>query len=128
MKTIIFAIILSLLPIESLAACDPDSDIKQNQDGSYTYTRSCHLDAGKAFKKVSLLDEKVSLLETKIDLKDSQLFKQEQRAEMWMETANKINDKLIGYEKAKDNDKILNFGLGMLFTFASVWAAGQISK
>lgn len=128
MRLLALVLAIFILPATSLATCDYSLDVKQNSDGSYTYSRECHAETGKNVKRVSLLGEKIDLLEQKMVLKDSQLFKHQERAELWMETANKINDKLITYENSKAKDGWIQFALGMTLAFASVWGAGQLSR
>lgn len=119
--------LIFLFPSVSNALCDYSSDIKE-QNGSFLYSKECHAETGKNYKKVTLLNEKVSLLETKIELKDSQLFKTEDRAKLWMDTATELNEKLAKYESTKSNERWIQFGLGMAAAFVSVWGAGQLAK
>lgn len=120
--------IFLLFPSLSYAACDFSSDVKENQDGTYTYSKECHIEVGKNFKKISLLNEKIDLLEKKIELKDLVITKQEERIQLWMDTSIKLNEKLQTYESTKSADKWISFGLGVGITILSVWAAGQILK
>jgi len=130
MKKLISLVIVAMLTFNSLvsyAACDFATDIKENSNGTYTYSRDCHVEAGKAFKSVSLLGDKIELLEKKLELKDLMITKYEERTQLWMDTSFKLNDKLQTYEQVNSQDKWISFGLGVGLTILSVWAAGQIN-
>jgi hypothetical protein len=121
----VFFLTLSV-PLKSFAACDFAKDIKENQDGSYTYTRDCHIEVGKRVKKLILVEEQIVELEKTIELKDLALVKQKERADMWMNTSFTLNDKLQKYDAAASTDKTLHFIIGVGVTVLSVWAAGQL--
>ncbi len=115
-----------LLSQSAFATCDFSSDIKAMPDGSYSYTRECHIEVGKAVKKVKLLEEEIVLLNKALELKDLALVKQKERADLWMDSAFKMNDKLQAYDSAARTSTWLYFGLGVAATVLSVWAAGQL--
>jgi hypothetical protein len=123
---LVFALFLNSVP--SNAKCDWSNDIKENPNGTFTYTRECHIEVGKNFKSVSLLNEKVELLEKKLDLKDFQITRYEERTQLWMDTSFKLNDKLMTYEATKKNDFWISFGLGILTTIATGYLFNEISK
>ena len=109
-------------------ACDFEKDIRDNGNGTYTYSRDCHIEVGKAVKSVSLLGEKINLLEKQIELKDLQISKYDERTQLWMDTSFKLNDKLMTYEATKKNDFWISFGLGVLTVVAAGYAVKQVSK
>lgn len=115
------------LPIQSYASCDFAKDIKSNSDGTYTYTRDCHVEVGKAVKKVPLLEGQVEELNKTIELKDLALVKQKERADLWMNTSLQMNDKLQSYESTQSLNNWVHFGIGVGVTVLSVWAAGQLA-
>lgn len=110
------------------ASCDFSKDIKENSDGTYTYTRDCHIEVGKRVKKLALLDEQVAELEKTIELKDLALSKQKERADLWMNTSVQVTDKLRSYDSIAGKENTLYFVLGVGVTVLSVWAAGQLVK
>lgn len=110
------------------AECDFSVDIKENVNNTYTYSKECHIQAGKAVKLVPLLEEKIDNLEKKIELKDLLISKQEERASLWMDTALKLNDKIQAYEKINATERWTYLILGAGAVAVSVWAAGQIYK
>lgn len=126
MTRILLALIFTFHSV--VYACDFSKDIKQNSDGSYTYSRECHIEAGKAVKRVSLLEEKIDLVDKKLELKDLMITKQEDRTQLWIQTSMDMHEKLQKYEDSRRREGWLNFGLGVGVTILSVWAAGQITK
>ena len=127
-KRLLTLVLVLTISSQAFALCDFKNDIKENQDGSYTYTRSCHVEAGKAFGKVSLLEDRISLLEKKIELKDLTIDRYDKRTELWIDTSFELNDKLQKYENLKSQDRWVSFGLGIGVAILSVWAAGQIDN
>ncbi len=129
MNKVFLALMIFLSSFKAHSACDfTSSDVKENQNGTFTYSRECHIEVGKTLKTVSLLDEKVSLLEKKIELKDLQISKYDERTQLWMDTSFKLNDKLMTYEATKKNDFWISFGLGVLTVIAAGYAVKQVSK
>jgi hypothetical protein len=126
-QKIISLIVLSLLtsPV-SYADCVWNRDIKENQDGSYTYARDCHIQVGKNNKELDLRKQQVEELNKTIELKDLALTKQEERVNLWMDSTLKMNDKIQSYESLRSTNQILYFGLGVLVMSAAVWGAGQL--
>jgi hypothetical protein len=110
----------------SFGACNPSTDIKENSDSTYTYSKECHLEVGKILKKVSLLEEQIVNLNKQISLKDALILTYDEKTRLWMDTSYKLNDKLLAYESVSSNDKWIMFGLGVGVSILSVWAAGQL--
>lgn len=126
-QKIISLVVLSLLTSQvSYADCVWSRDIKENQDGSYTYTRGCHVQVGKNNKELDLRKQQVEELNKTIELKDLALVKQEERVNLWMDSTLKMNDKIQSYESLRSTNQILYFGLGILVMSAAVWGAGQL--
>lgn len=112
----------------ALAFCDWEKDIKENANGTYTYTPGCHAEVGKTIRINGLLGAKIDLLEKQIELKDLQISKYDERTQLWMNTSNELNEKLIKYQSVTTTDKWVSFGLGIGVTILSVWAAGQLNN
>ena len=111
-----------------MADCDPAKDIKSNSDGTYTYSRSCHVMAGKAIKEKPLLNEQVDDLNKAITLKDLALTQETQRSTMWLDDSVKMHDKLNSYEAAEHKSNVIYFILGIVVTGAAVYGAGQLVR
>lgn len=130
MNKIISIILLFSMSLPSLAfgSCDFANDIKLMSDGNYSYTKDCHVEVGKRIKKLDLATQEIDELNKTIELKDLALVKQKERADLWMDTSFKMNDKLQSYEAASSRSAWVQFGLGVGVTILSVWAAGQLVK
>lgn len=114
-----------LISLQALP-CDSSRDITRNPDGSYRYTRECHVEAGKAFKKVDLLEDKVALLERNIELKDYQIKLESDRGDLWMKTAMEAEKVIASYEEAYRRDRYYWYGAGVLTAVLSVYLAGRL--
>lgn len=112
----------------SALGCDFSKDIQPNPDGSYTYSRGCHIEVGKRVKKLSLMEQQVSELEKTIELKDIALSKQKQRADEWMDSSLVLNEKLQAYNYTTQKSNTLHFILGAATVILSAWAVGQATK
>jgi hypothetical protein len=123
----ILCFILSLLiATPSFGSCNWGTDIIKNSDGSYTYSRSCHLEVGISLEELDLRRKQVVELNKTIELKDLALKYSEERTHLWLDTSLKMNDRLNQYEASRSNQGWVYFGLGVAATVLSVWAAGQI--
>lgn len=118
--------VISLDSVSAMAACDFAKDIVSNPDGTYTYSKECHIEVGKKVKKLEIAEARAEELEKAIELKDLALVKQKERADLWMDTSLKMNEKLRQYDSMANTDRVLHFALGVGVTILSVWAAGQI--
>lgn len=127
MKKILTILLVMAMPLQALADCDFAKDIKDNQDGTYTYTRDCHIEVGKRIKKLDLATQQIDELNKTIELKDLALVKQKERADLWMNTSLQMSDKLQSYDKTNSFNQWLYFGLGVAATALSVWGAGQLA-
>jgi hypothetical protein len=127
MRIVSFVCVLLSLTSSAFGSCDFANDIKENPNGTYTYTKECHIEVGKRVKKLALVEEQVLQLEKTIELKDLALSKQRERADMWMDASLKINDKLVQYDAIASKDDKLYFLMGVGITILSVWAAGQLA-
>lgn len=128
MKQVISILLILLMTSNSFAFCDWEKDIKENSNGSYTYSPGCHAEVGKTLRVNGLLGAKIDLLEKQIELKDLQISKYDERTQLWMNTSNELNEKLIKYQSITTTDKWVAFGLGIGVTILSVWAAGQLDN
>jgi uncharacterized protein YdeI (BOF family) len=127
MKKIAIFLIVFLISAQALAVCD-STDIKKNEDGSYTYGKECHVLVGKTFKELEIRKEQVKEMEKSILFRDSLTIKLEQQSQLWMDTSFKLNDKIQTYEKYRNDNQWLVFGAGVLTVVLSGWALGQVAK
>jgi hypothetical protein len=71
-------------------------------------------------------EAQVQALTKSIELKDLAIKTHEQRADLWMNTSFKLEDRVNTIERYNDTNKWLYFGLGIVVTGLSVWGAGQL--
>ena len=126
MKKIISSFITILFISNPVFACDFSKDIQKTEDGSYTYTKDCHITVGKTVKKLGLKEQQVDKLEEVIELKDLAIVKGHERIDLWMNTSFKLEDRVNTIDRLKERNKWLYFGLGIIVTGAAVWGAGQL--
>ena len=125
MKHILSSILIFCLAIPGYA-CEFSKDIQKNPDGSYTYTRDCHVEVGKTYKKLDFKVLQVEKLEEAIELKDLAIVKGHERIDLWMQTSFKLEDRVNTIDRMKERNKCIYFGLGILVTGFAVWGAGQL--
>lgn len=125
-KSILFLLIL-VSSLNSFAVCD-NTDIKKNDDGSYTYGKECHLEVGRTFKELDIRKQQIGEMRDALILKDSLTAKLEERNQLWMDTSFKLNDKIQSYERYKSDNQWMIFGLGVLTTVLAGFALGQAAR
>jgi len=128
MTQVLVATLMFATSTQSNASCDFSKDVKENADGSFTYSRECNVEVGKRIKELDLRRNQVDDLNKVITLKDLAIEKADQRAKLWMDTSNELNDKLIKYDSISKRSDTLYFVGGIAVTILSVWAAGQLRK
>lgn len=107
--------------------CEFSKDIQRNEDGTYTYTRDCHVEVGKKLDELDIRLLQIEDLKSSLDLKDLALQKSEERIELWRETSFKLEDRVNKIEKYKSQQQWYWFALGIVVTGAAVWSAGQLN-
>lgn len=121
---LIFAVSIN----SAFATCDYAKDISENANGSFTYTRECHIEVGKKVRGFSLMETEIKELRKTIELKDLAIEKLEERSKLWMDTSVQMADKVRSYESARSFDNWLHFGLGVLVTGAAVYGASKLVR
>lgn len=109
-----------------MADCDFSTGIKPNPDGSYTYTKECHIKVGEIKQDLDVTKTQVVELKKAIELKDLALKLSDERVNLWMDTSLKLETRLNKIEDLKSKNELLYFGLGVATTVLAVWAAGQL--
>jgi hypothetical protein len=108
------------------AECDLAKDINKNADGSYTYSKECHLLMGQWKKDLEARAQQADELKKSIELKDLALTHTEQRVNLWRDTSFSLEDRLNKAEKMTQFDRWFHFGLGIVVTGAAVWGASKL--
>jgi hypothetical protein len=119
---------VSLFSNVALAECDFRTGIKPNGDGSFTYSGACHRKVGEIKQDLEIANSQVSDYKRAIELKDLAIIKADQRAQMWMDTSFKLEEKMSKIDDLRSKNNLLYFGLGVVVTGFAVWGAGQLVK
>lgn len=128
-------IISLLIPTLVFGKCDFSKGISKNTDGSYTYTKECHVAVGELNKEIGILKEieenrkqQVERLSKSLELKDLALEKSDERMNNWRAEAYKQNDAMLSvYNKSKYSDYIV-FGLGVVTAILSGYTYSKLAK
>jgi hypothetical protein len=126
MKKLIAAALIAIsLSNVAMANCDFSSGITKNADGSFTYTRDCHLKVGEMKRDLEVANTQIGEYKKVIDLKDLALVKANERADLWMNTSFKLQDRMNVIDDMKSKNQWLMFGLGVLTTGVAAYALNQ---
>lgn len=125
-KLLIFSILLGYSNT-GMAECDFSVGIKKQEDG-YLYSNECNRRVGKLVLDAKDREEQVGKLNETIRLKDLAVGEQEKRANLWMETSLKLEDRVNTIDSMESTNKWLYFGLGIIVFGASVWGASQLTR
>lgn len=126
-KFLIALVVAAMLPIQALADCDFSSGITK-VEGGYLYTRECHLKVGEMKYDLGAKDLQIEKLTKALDLKDLALTKADQRTELWMNTAFKLEDRVNTIDEMRKTNQWLYFGLGVVTMFAAGYMASQLNN
>jgi hypothetical protein len=125
-KFIAVLIIACLMPLSALADCDFKTGITKNDNGTYTYSRECHIKVGELRQDLDIATEQNLKFTKALELKDLALTKADQRADMWQQTAFKLEDRITTIDGMRTSNQWLMFGFGMVTMFAASYAASQL--
>lgn len=126
-KLISTILIVSCLSNVALADCD-FSTVTKLEDGSYKYSKECHIKVGEMKRDLDIANKQVKLLNDSLELKDLALSKSNERIALWMDTTYKLEDRLNKIDELRSKNNWIYFGLGAVFTGLAVWGAGQLVK
>lgn len=124
-KLISLIIAFSMFSHIAYADCDFKTGITPNDNGSYTYTKDCHLKVGEMKRDLETANKQIDLFKTSLDYKDLALKRADERADLWMNTAFKLEDRVNTLDQMRKTNEWLYFGLGVLTVFAAGYAARQ---
>lgn len=127
MKLFIACLLTFAFTITSaMADCDY-SKIKDNGDGTYTYTKELHICVGIMKKDLEASTAQVESYSKAIELKDLALTKANERITMWQTDTFALQDRMATIDSLESKNKIIYIGLGILITGVAVWGAGQLA-
>lgn len=105
-------LICIFIPYLLFAQCNW-SEIKETPEG-YLYNEKCHIQVGETVQENENLKKK-------LELKDLVIKYEDERAELW-------KNRTFELEKKKDYPAYVLYGLGVITSFVSMWAVGQVMK
>jgi len=126
-KFIAIMLIVLSLPLSALAECDFKTGITKNDNNTYTYSRECHIKVGELRQDLDIANEQNLKFTKALELKDLALSKADQRADMWQQTAFKLEDRITTIDGMRTSNQWLMFGFGMVTMFAASYAASQLA-
>lgn len=140
MKKVISLILLSIF-IGNMALADttpsqgvipmpaPKCDwtkIKDNGDGTFTYTKALHLCVGQLVQTNQTQATQIQDLTKAISLKDLAISYSDARATTWMNTSAGLEDRLQKVDKLEKTNDWLYFGLGVVTTIGAGFMAARL--
>ena len=105
MKKIITCILLLISSVNSFADCDFSKGITPLADGSFKYTKECHLFVGQLVQDNKTKDLQIADLTKAITLKDLALKEADSRVFLWQKSANDELDRLNAITNDSKRDR-----------------------
>jgi hypothetical protein len=112
----------------SFATCDFSTGIKPNSDGTYNYSKDCHIEVGNMKKENQEDLLKIQKLTDAISYKDIALQKSEERIDLWQNQAFKLEDRIDNIDKLKSKNETLYFILGVFVTGVAIYAGSKVTR
>lgn len=112
----------------AFADCDFSTGITKQPDGSFLYTKDCHLKVGEMKRDLEAANTQIVEYKKVIELKDLALSKSNERADLWMNASFKLQDRMNAVDDLKTRNQLLLFLSGVAFTSLAVWGAGQLAR
>jgi hypothetical protein len=116
---------LALFSNSAFAGCDW-STIVTNADGTYTYSKTLNLCVGNLVQSDVMKTQQVSDLNKAITLKDAAIGKSDARAQLWQDTALKLESNIQSIDSYKSTSNWAYFALGALTIIGAGVAAAQV--
>lgn len=127
-KLISLVLLLCFMANVAMADCDFKTGITPMGDGTFRYSGECHRKVGDLVQDNTTKAVQITDLTKALELKDLALQKSDQRAQLWMDTSSKLEDRLSKIDELSSKNSILYFGLGVVVTGLAVWGAGQLVR
>ena len=126
MASKLLAALLILSSTSAYAECDFATGIEKLPDGRYAYSVSCHKAVGKLVADAKDHQEELAQKDIQIKNLGVQMDTQEKRAQLWMDTSFKLEDRVNQMEALRSTNQWIYFGIGMVTTGIAVWGAGHL--
>lgn len=127
-KTLIILALISVicLPQQVLADCDFAKGITKGPNKTFIYSEECHLKVGQLVQDNKVQTQQLGDLTKAVSLKDLALKDSDARAQIWMDTSGKLEDRLQKVDSLERKNDILYFGLGVVTTFLAVYGSAKL--
>lgn len=127
MKKLITGILL-FCTLSNVARADCDwSQIKKNNDNTYTYSQELNICVGNLVRDDAAKDISIADLNKVISQQNIALSKADARTQLWMDTSFKLEDKLNAVDSIYKKNEWLYFALGVVVTSAAVYGASKLA-
>lgn len=127
-KLISLLLISCFISNVSLAECNFSTGVTRLEDGSYKYSKECHIKVGEMKQDLEIANKQVEQLNKVIELKDLALSKSNERVALWMDTTYKLEDRLNKIEGLQSKNHFLYFGLGVVTAIGAAYAASKLIR
>jgi hypothetical protein len=127
MKIVSVLILLSIFSNIAFADCDW-TKIKDNGDNTFTYSKELHLCVGSLVQDNKVKTEQLTKLNQALELKDLAITKSDQRVALWMDTSEKMQERISKAESLQSKNDFWYFGLGIASAVAAGWMASQLIR
>lgn len=126
MKKISILLIYSLFASNiSIADCNW-SGIKKNNDNTYSYSEELHICVGELVRNDKIKNEQITNLNKAISLKDLAIETSDKRANMWMDSSLKLEDRVNKIDSMQKTNNFLFFGAGILTTILAGFMTAKL--
>lgn len=107
------------------AECKWADGVKKVESG-FLYSNDCHGRVGILIKDLEDREIEVVNLRKGLELKDLALQKSDERIMLWRDESYEQFERLQKQSELTSRNQYLWFALGVIFTGAAVWSAGQL--
>lgn len=121
---LVFAIISNTV----FADCDFATGITPGANGTYVYSKECHVKVGQLVKENEAQASAIQDYKSAITMKDLALQSSDKRATLWYDTSEKLEGRLQKVVELERGNNLLYFGLGALTILASGWMASKLMR
>jgi len=119
--------VLSFVSTTSFGDCDWTT-IKKNEDGTYTYSEQLHLCVGALVQDNQVKAQQITDLTSAISMKDLAIQASDKRADLWMGTSSKLEDRVQKLDSMQKHNEALYFALGIVTTIATGFVIAKLYK
>lgn len=125
-KAIISLVLLSFVSNVALADCDFSTGVTPGPNKTFVYSEACHQKVGQLIQSDKTKTAQIADLTQAITLKDLAITKSDQRTQLWMDTSDKLQNRLTSVDDLAKKNEFLFFGLGVLATIGVGFATARL--